>query len=54
MLAAFVDGKDIAGIASEMQRSIETVRWHVRNLFAKQGVNSQAELTRLGSLLLPI
>lgn len=54
VLAAFVDGKDIAGIASEMQRSVETVRWHVRNLFAKLGVNSQAELTRLGSLLLPI
>lgn len=54
VLAAFVDGKDIAAIAGEMQRSIETVRWHVRNLFAKLGVNSQAELTRLGSLLLPI
>jgi len=54
VLSAFVDGKDIASIASEMQRSIETVRWHVRNLFAKLGVNSQADLTRLGSLLLPI
>ena len=54
VLAAFVDGKDIASIAGEMQRSVETVRWHVRNLFAKLGVNSQAELTRLGSLLLPI
>jgi len=54
VLSAFVDGKDIACIASQMQRSIETVRWHVRNLFAKLGVNSQADLTRLGSLLLPI
>jgi DNA-binding CsgD family transcriptional regulator len=54
VLSAFVDGKDIACIAGEMQRSIETVRWHVRNLFAKLGVNSQADLTRLGSLLLPI
>lgn len=54
VLSAFVDGKDIASIASEMRRSIETVRWHVRNLFAKLGVNSQADLTRLGSLLLPI
>ncbi|MBI1211281.1 MAG: hypothetical protein GC190_07455 [Alphaproteobacteria bacterium] len=54
VLSAFVDGKDIASIAAEMRRSIETVRWHVRNLFAKLGVNSQADLTRLGSLLLPI
>jgi DNA-binding NarL/FixJ family response regulator len=54
VLSAFVDGKDVACIASDMQRSIETVRWHVRNLFAKLGVNSQADLTRLGSLLLPI
>jgi DNA-binding CsgD family transcriptional regulator len=54
VLSAFVDGKDIACIAGEMRRSVETVRWHVRNLFAKLGVNSQADLTRLGSLLLPI
>jgi DNA-binding CsgD family transcriptional regulator len=54
VLSAMVDGKDIARIALDMARSVETVRWHVRNLFAKLGVNSQADLARLGSLLLPI
>jgi DNA-binding CsgD family transcriptional regulator len=54
IFAAFVDGDDIAAIAAKMQRSAETVRWHVRNLFTKLGVNSQADLARLGALLLPI
>jgi DNA-binding CsgD family transcriptional regulator len=54
IFAAFVDGHDIPAIAAKMQRSVETVRWHVRNLFTKLGVNSQADLARLGALLLPI
>jgi DNA-binding CsgD family transcriptional regulator len=54
IFAAFVDGQDIAAIAARQSRSVETVRWHVRNLFAKLGVNSQADLARLGALLLPI
>jgi DNA-binding CsgD family transcriptional regulator len=54
IFAAFVDGADIQAIAARMDRSVETVRWHVRNLFTKLGVNSQADLARLGALLLPI
>lgn len=54
IFAAFVDGQDIAAIAARLNRSVETVRWHVRNLFTKLGVNSQADLARLGALLLPI
>ncbi len=54
IFAAFVDGHDVPAIAARMSRSVETVRWHVRNLFAKLGVNSQADLARLGALLLPI
>ncbi|MCE9523855.1 MAG: helix-turn-helix transcriptional regulator [Alphaproteobacteria bacterium] len=54
IFAAFVDGQDIPAIAARLKRSIETVRWHVRNLFTKLGVNSQADLARLGALLLPI
>jgi DNA-binding CsgD family transcriptional regulator len=54
IFAAFVDGHDIAAIATRLNRSVETVRWHVRNLFTKLGVNSQADLARLGALLLPI
>ena len=54
VFAAFVDGQDIAAIAVRLNRSVETVRWHVRNLFTKLGVNSQADLARLGALLLPI
>ena len=54
IFAGFVDGQDIAAIAARQSRSVETVRWHVRNLFTKLGVNSQADLARLGALLLPI
>jgi DNA-binding CsgD family transcriptional regulator len=54
IFASVVDGEDVASIAAKMNRSIETVRWHIRNLFTKLGVNSQADLARLGALLLPI
>lgn len=54
ILSAFVDGLCIADIAAATQRSVETVRWHVRNLFRKVGVSSQADLARVGALLLPI
>jgi len=54
IFASVVDGDDVASIAAKMNRSVETVRWHVRNLFTKLGVNSQADLARLGALLLPI
>lgn len=54
IVAALVDGRDIVAIAARLNRSAETVRWHVRNLFTKLGVNSQADLARLRALLLPI
>lgn len=54
IFASVVDGDDVASIAAKMNRSVETIRWHVRNLFTKLGVNSQADLARLGALLLPI
>lgn len=54
ILSALVGGKDIGRIANDTSRSVETVRWHVRNLFTKLGVNSQTDLARLGTLLLPI
>jgi len=54
ILSGFVDGKELGAIASDLGRSIETVRWHVKNLFTKLNVNSHRDLARLGSLLLPI
>jgi DNA-binding CsgD family transcriptional regulator len=54
ILSAIVDGHDIAEISTSMRRSSETIRWHVKRMFAKLGVSSQADLARLGSLLLPI
>lgn len=54
ILSAIVDGRDIAEISTTMRRSSETIRWHVKRMFAKLGVSSQADLARLGSLLLPI
>ena len=54
ILSAIVDGRDIAEISTTMRRSSETIRWHVKRMFAKLGVSSQADLARLGALLLPI
>jgi DNA-binding CsgD family transcriptional regulator len=54
ILSAIVDGHDVAEISASMRRSSETIRWHVKRMFAKLGVSSQADLARLGSLLLPI
>lgn len=54
ILSAIVDGRDVAEISASMHRSSETIRWHVKRMFAKLGVSSQADLARLGSLLLPI
>jgi DNA-binding CsgD family transcriptional regulator len=54
ILRAIVDGKELNRVAADTGRSVRTVRWHLRNLFAKLRVHSQADLARVGSLLLPI
>jgi DNA-binding CsgD family transcriptional regulator len=54
IFAALVDGQELPALARQMGRSIKTLRWHLRNVFAKMRVNSQNDLARIGSLLLPI
>lgn len=48
------NGWSVAGIAEERNLSIETVRWHVRNMIAKLGARNLADLERILALLLPL
>jgi DNA-binding CsgD family transcriptional regulator len=40
-------GMDVSGIADKLSVSRETVRYHLKNIFSKTGVNRQGELIRL-------
>jgi NarL family two-component system response regulator LiaR len=46
VLCAMMDGKDARQIARELAISTDTVRTHVRNLFAKLGVHTRLEALR--------
>ncbi len=54
ILRLIVDGNDAPGVAASMGRSCETIRWHIKRMYPKLGVTSQADLGRLGALLMPI
>ena len=45
--AALADGSRVRDIAAAMGIQESTVRWHVRRIFRKHGVNRQADLVRL-------
>jgi DNA-binding CsgD family transcriptional regulator len=45
-----LEGKSVAGIAAESKVGENTVRAHLKSIFAKTGVNRQAELVRLLAL----
>lgn len=49
-----LNGDSVASIARSNRKSVETVRWHVRNMIAKTGARNLADLTRILSLLLPL
>lgn len=53
LLAAFVRGETVETVAAATGRSVGTVRWHVRNMIAKTGAQSLADLTRIAALLAP-
>lgn len=53
VLSALVNGDSVSTIAEATQRSIATVRWHVKKLLTKTGARSIGDLTRIGSLLAP-
>ncbi|MBI1393133.1 MAG: hypothetical protein GC152_10375 [Alphaproteobacteria bacterium] len=54
LLAMLVMGKSIDDIAIEAGRSVQTVRWHVRNLIDKLGARSLADLVRTGAMIMPL
>ena len=45
--AMLAEGKTVAEIASATGRKVTTIRAHVRRIFAKHGLNRQAQLVRL-------
>ena len=45
--AALVEGKSAHAIAAETGRSVTTVWWHIRHIYARQGLSNEAELVRL-------
>ena len=49
--AALVEGKSAHDIAAETGRSVTTVWWHIRHIYARQGLSNEAELVRLATSL---
>ena len=45
--ASLVEGKSAHDIAAETGRSVTTVKWHIRHIFAKHGLSGQVDLMRL-------
>ena len=45
--ASLVEGRSARDIAAETGRSVTTVKWHIRHIFAKHGLSGQADLVRL-------
>lgn len=51
---SLASGERVEDIAESRQLTVQTVRWHVRNLIEKIGARSLADLIRTLSLLLPL
>ena len=49
--ASLVEGRSARAIAAETGRSVTTVKWHIRQIFAKHGLSGQADLVRLAMSL---
>lgn len=49
--ASLVEGKSAHAIAAETGRSVTTIKWHIRHIFAKHGLSGQADLVRLAMSL---
>ena len=45
--ASLVEGMSARDIAADTGRSVTTVKWHIRNIFAKHRLSGQADLVRL-------
>lgn len=51
--AALVNGQSVEEIARDRQASVQTIRWHLRNMTSKLGESGLKGLTRVLTLLLP-
>ena len=45
--ALLAEGRTVRDIATSMERSENTIRWHVRQIYDKHGISRQVELLRL-------
>lgn len=53
ILSLLVDGHSVQRIASRTDRSVATVRWHIRSMLAKARMRTLADLIRLAALAMP-
>jgi DNA-binding NarL/FixJ family response regulator len=49
-----LNGGSVADIGIQRRQSDDTIRWHVRNMMAKVGARSLADLHRMLALLIPM
>lgn len=54
VLAALVGGESVETITKRTKRSMQTTRWHVRNIVQKTGSTSLIDAVRLAGQLLPL
>lgn len=54
VLAALAGGESVEAIAKRTKRSMQTTRWHVRNIVQKTGSTSLIDAVRLAGQLLPL
>jgi DNA-binding CsgD family transcriptional regulator len=54
MATDLVSGMSVSAIAEARNLSVQTVRWHTKNLIEKIGAQSLSDLQRILALLLPL
>lgn len=54
ILAALVGGENVEAIAKRLNRSVQTTRWHIKNIVEKTGSTSLTDAVRIGALLFPV
>lgn len=53
LVSALMGGTDLEAYAATARRSLNTVRWHLKNAMSKAGIRSQRDLVRVVGATLP-
>lgn len=54
ILVALAGGHTVESLSRSQDRSIQTLRWHIKNIIAKTGSSSLTDAIRMASLLVPL